>query len=169
MAIIYQINLDQTARHAIDQTRYVHCSFDLIRQNFLAAQIVDRFSSWLAQRDEAREPFSVRKDPPLVLHWHQRGSAATAVLESGKLIASVFLLLSGMEPRDELSAAVQFQALLAGAPERLASASGLDVRRFDRRPLLLTVTDTEFGRSATDLDLLRMCIAGAFFERLGAA
>jgi hypothetical protein len=99
MAVIYHINLDQTAREAIDHTRYALCSFDLIRQNFLAAQIVDRFSSWLGQKDAERHPFVVRKDPPLILQWHQRGSAATAVLESGMQIASVLLLLSGLEPR----------------------------------------------------------------------
>jgi hypothetical protein len=168
MAVIYHINLDETARQAIDHTRYALCSFDLIRQNFLAAQIVDRFSSWLGQKDAVREPFVLRKDPSLVLQWHQRGSAATAVLESGMQIASVLLLLSGLEPRDELAAAVQFQALLAGAPERLSGATGLDVRRFDRRPLLVSVTDTEFARSVMDIELLQMCIAGAFFERLGA-
>jgi hypothetical protein len=168
MAVIYHINLDQSARQSLEQTRYGLCSMSMLRQNFLAAQIVDRFSSWLGQRDAEREPFAVRKDPPLTLQWHQRGSAATAVLESGMQIASVLLLLSGIEPRDELAAAVQFQALLAGAPERLAAMSGLDVRRYDRRPLLLSVTDSEIGRTAWDLDLLKMCIGGAFFERLGA-
>jgi hypothetical protein len=34
--------------------------------------------------------------------------------------------------------------------------------------LLVSVTDTEFARSVMDIELLQMCIAGAFFERLGA-
>ena len=52
------------------------------------------------------------------------------------------LMLSGREPRDEMAAMDRFGTLLAGEASRFGAAA-VDYRRFDRRPLLITVNAPE--------------------------
>src|SRR5438874_1354854 len=131
MSIIYRIELDPTGATPVDRLRYGLCAYSLVRQSFLARQVLTRLTAWFEKADGASAPLLLRKDAPLTLRCEPAGTSATGVIDSNRQVLAAMLMLSGRESRDEMTAIDRFGTLLAGEASRF-SAAAVDYRRFDR-------------------------------------
>src|SRR6266851_3737193 len=101
MSIIYRLELDPSGNTPADKLQYGLCSYSLVRQSFLARQVLTRVGEWLGGPGAGSVPFVLRKDPPLALRWRAQNTSATGTIESNNQVTSALLLLSGQDPRDE--------------------------------------------------------------------